>query len=255
MFSEDKFKADIEAIRAKSPLVHNITNFVVMNNTANALLAIGASPVMAHAVEEVADMVSISGALVVNMGTLSPYWVEGMNQAMKTARSKGIPIIYDPVGAGATPYRDEINARLIGDVSPTIIRGNGSEIMALVRSGAGAKGVDSTVGSADAVECARQLSRQTGSVVVISGQTDYIVDRDKVYTNDYGTPIMSRVTGMGCTATAICGAFAAVNKDAAAAGLNAMTLMGRCGEIALGKSDGPGSFQVAFIDALYNFRA
>ena len=254
MSSEEKMRRALAAIRASSPLIHNITNYVVMNNTANALLAIGASPVMAHAPEETAEMASIAGALVVNIGTLSPQWVEGMARAMKSARARGVPIVFDPVGAGATSYRDQASALLISEAAPDIIRGNGSEIMALEKLDIKSKGVDSTVPSDDALESARRLSARTGAVVVVSGRTDYIVDGEETFTNDYGTPMMQSVTGLGCTASAMCGAFAAVNIDRAEAALGAMTLMGLCGEQALGKSKGPGSFQMAFLDALYNFR-
>lgn len=242
---------NLRKINERSPLVHNITNFVVMNNTANALLAIGASAVMAHAVEEVEQMAAASSALVINVGTLSDRWVVAMELAMKSAQKVGVPIVYDPVGAGATTYRNRVNERLLSAVSPTIIRGNGSEIMALAMTGTVTKGVDSTASSDNAIEAAHKLSAQYGSVVVISGQTDYIVCGDKILENHYGTPLMSRVTGMGCTATAICGAFAAVESDAAKAAYQAMTLMGMAGEQAYGKTQLPGSFQVHFIDALY----
>ncbi len=248
------FWDDVERIRTSAPLIHNITNYVVMNNTANALLALGASPVMAHAFEEVADMASIASALVVNIGTLSPDWVEAMEIAMRTAQSKRIPVVFDPVGAGATPYRDRVCQRLLQAASPTIIRGNGSEIMALETKGMRTKGVDSTEASADALASARKLSLQTGAVVVISGPTDYIVQGDQVLENSLGTPLMTRVTGLGCTASALCGAFAAINPSPLAAAHHAMTLMGLCGELALVKTQTPGSFQTAFIDALYSVR-
>lgn len=257
---------DIAAIRSHAPLVHNITNFVVMNNTANALLSLGASPVMAHAAEEVEDMVSIASALVVNVGTLSPAWVEAMELAMRRAASLGVPIVYDPVGAGATPYRNSVNVRLLSAATPTIIRGNGSEIMALAADLAPAlsecetiaaqtKGVDSTASSDAALEAAKRLSSALGSVVVISGPRDYIVSGSSVQTNDHGTPMMARVTGMGCTSSALCGAFMAVRRnDPATAALHAMQTMGMAGEKALAQASGPGSFQVAFLDALYNIK-
>lgn len=257
---------DIAAIRSHAPLVHNITNFVVMNNTANALLSLGASPVMAHAAEEVEDMVSIASALVVNVGTLSPSWVEAMELAMRRAASLGVPIVYDPVGAGATPYRNSVNVRLLSAATPTIIRGNGSEIMALAADLAPAlsecetiaaqtKGVDSTASSDAALEAAKRLSSALGSVVVISGPRDYIVSGSSVQTNDHGTPMMARVTGMGCTSSALCGAFVAVRRnDPATAALHAMQTMGMAGEKALAQALGPGSFQVAFLDALYNIK-
>jgi hydroxyethylthiazole kinase len=260
MKQNESLRRDVAAIRTQAPLVHNITNFVVMNNTANALLAVGASPVMAHAVEEVEEMVRLAGALVVNVGTLSPEWVCGMERAMHTAREVGVPIVYDPVGAGATAYRNVTNERLLNVAAPTIIRGNGSEIQAVAAgfglgSTARTKGVDSTAGSEAAVAAACALSERLGAVVVVSGPTDYIVSGNTVRENSYGTPLMTRVTGMGCTATAVCGAFAAVNADAAEAAANAMTLMGRCGEQAALAANGPGSFQVAFLDALYRFEA
>lgn len=259
---------DVRNIREKSPLIHNITNYVVMNNTANALLAIGASPVMAHAVQEVEQFARMASALVINVGTLSDRWVEAMELAMLAAREAGVPIIYDPVGAGATDYRDSVNERLLGAVNPTIIRGNGSEIMALARcmspltekatavdslGGGTTKGVDSTIESGGALEAAKILSHRYGSVVVISGQTDYVVSGDGVMENHHGTSMMARVTGMGCTASAICGAFAAVNPDAAQAAFNAMSLMGIAGERASAVVRGTGSLQVAFLDELYKF--
>lgn len=254
----ESLRCDVAAIRERSPLVHNITNFVVMNNTANALLAVGASPVMAHAEEEVEDMVRLAGALVVNVGTLSPEWVRGMERAMHAAQEAGVPIVYDPVGAGATPYRNAVNDRLLRGARPAIIRGNGSEILAVAAGfGLGAaaqtKGVDSTARSDAAVAAASALSEHLQSVVVISGPTDYIVNGNEIRENGHGTPMMARVTGMGCTATAVCGAFATVNGDPAAAALHAMTLMGLCGEQAAMRAEGPGSFQAAFLDALYRF--
>lgn len=244
-------KNSLRKIVQNSPLVHNITNYVVMNNTANALLAIGASPVMAHATEEVEQMASIASSLVINVGTLSSAWVEAMEQAMVSAHKCGVPIIYDPVGAGATDYRNRVNERLLSTVSPTIIRGNGSEIMSLARLSAITKGVDSTASSDTAIEAAQKLYAEYGSVVVISGQVDYIVAADKIYENRLGTELMTRVTGMGCTSSAICGAFAAVELNAALAALQAMTLMGMAGEAALQKTTLPGSFQIAFIDSIY----
>lgn len=258
-YNESSLSRDVVLIRERAPLVHNITNFVVMNNTANALLALGASPVMAHAREEVADMARIAGALVVNVGTLSSDWVEAMEMAMRAAREAGVPIVYDPVGAGATPYRGVVNERLLKAVVPTVIRGNGSEIMSLaaliglMESDTRTKGVDSTAVSDAAVVAAVALSEKLGAVVVVSGVTDYIVNGREVKENHYGTPMMARVTGMGCTASALCGAFVAVNSDAVEAVHNAMTLMGVCGERALERAEGSGSFQVAFLDAVYNF--
>lgn len=252
MINAKTISADVSAVREKSPLVHNITNFVVMNNTANALLAIGASPVMAHAVEEVADMAAIASALVINIGTLSPQWVEGMIKAGKAATAKGIPVVFDPVGVGATPYRNEVATQIIETCKPTVIRGNASEIMALAKENVATKGVDSTVATNTALDAAKGLAVQTGAVVVISGAEDFITDGKQVISIKNGVPMMSKVTGMGCTATALLGAFAAVNPNAMMAAAHGMAVMGICGEMAAKQSAGPGSLQMHFIDALYN---
>ena len=241
----------VEDIRAKSPLIHNITNYVVMNNTANALLAIGASPVMIHAEEEVEDMAAIASALVINIGTISPPWVRGMFKAIASARSKGVPVVIDPVGAGATPYRTRTIRELINTDQPTIIRGNASEIMALTDAGLKTKGVDSTAASGEALHAARHISRERQCAVCISGAVDYIVFGDRTVKIANGHPMMTKVTGLGCTASAICGAFAAVEKDPLAAAAKAMAVMGIAGEMAAAQSAGPGSLQMHFLDVLY----
>jgi hydroxyethylthiazole kinase len=245
-------RQQILAVRQQSPLVHNITNYVVMNNTANALLAVGASPIMAHAHSEMADMVKIVGALVINIGTLDEYWVKSMELAIGQANTLGKPWVLDPVGAGATPYRDEMLRQLL-DLKPTIIRGNASEIMALARKSAGpTKGVDSTEESAAAMESARYLQQQYGSVVCVSGACDIVVGKDATVLLTNGHPLMAMVTGTGCTATALIGAFAAVNpQDPFLATVSAMSLLGIAGEKAAQLSAGPGSMQMHLLDQLY----
>jgi hydroxyethylthiazole kinase len=243
--------SSIEDIRKTSPVVHNITNYVTMNNSANALLAIGASPVMAHAEDEVEDMVGIAGALVINIGTLSDPWIRAMFRAAYRAKKRNVPVILDPVGAGATAYRTRTARQLLLEVSAAIIRGNASEIMALLDEKAKTKGVDSTVAAHDAVDVARQLSNINGCVVCVSGETDYIVRGDDVTRIMNGHAMMTRVTGMGCIASALCGAFSAVNSDYAEAAAQAMAVMGIAGEIAAGDVPGPGSLQVRFLDTLY----
>ena len=250
----DALSAAIAAVRAKSPLVHNITNYVVMNNSANALLAIGASPVMAHWVSEMEEMASIAGALVINIGTLDDKWIEGMIAAGKTAMRRGIPIILDPVGVGATSQRTEAAVKIINICQPTIIRGNASEIMALVDASVKSKGVDSSASSDDALESAKKLAAATSSVVVISGETDYVTDGQSVNTVSGGDPIMTSVTGMGCTSSALVGAFAAVVDDPMLAATAAMAVMSLAGERAAERSLGNGSMQVNFLDELYNLR-
>ena len=253
MITIEKLKRDLNSVREQSPVIHNITNYVVMNNTANALLAIGASPVMAHSVDEIKDMVGIASALVLNIGTLDKNWVESMLLAGSIAQEKGIPIVLDPVGAGATKYRTEVSTLLIEKCRPTIIRGNASEIMALVNdSTTQTKGVDSRDSSDAALESAKLLAKQSGAVVVISGETDYITDGTNTKTVFNGNTMMARVTGMGCTATAIVAAFAAINKETMQAATHAMAVMGVSGERAAANARGNGSLQTLFLDELYN---
>ena len=252
MIDVSKLIHDLQMVREKSPLIHNITNYVVMNNTANALLAIGASPVMAHSIDEVAEMASIASALVINIGTLDAQWVESMLVAGKTALEKKIPVVFDPVGVGATSYRTKVSKQIIEECKPSIIRGNASEIMALYNSNVQTKGVDSTNSSDMAISSAEALAKQTGSIVVISGETDYITDGVTTNLVKNGNTMMARVTGMGCTATAIVATFAAINSDMLEASTHAMTVMGITGEIAARYSEGNGSLQVNFLDELYN---
>lgn len=240
----------IQAVRTQAPLVHNVTNFVVMNNSANALLAVGASPIMAHAHAEVRQMQAICRALVVNIGTLDEYWVEAMLLAATEATRLGKPWVLDPVGAGATPYRDEVLARLLA-LRPTIIRGNASEILALARQATTAtKGVDSTAASTEAVAAAQALSAQVGAVVCVSGETDIVVYGPRRVDIGNGSPLMTRVTGLGCSASAVLGAFAAVAPpfEAAVAGVALFSLSG---ELAAAGAAGPGSLQVRLLDTLY----
>ena len=246
---------DLRRVREEAPLVHNITNFVVMNNTANALLAVGALPVMAHAIEEVAEMTALAGALVINIGTLAREWIEAMATAMATARERGIPIVFDPVGAGATTFRTQTCLDLLGRVAPAVIRGNASEIMSLAGSAVRTKGVDSSAAADAAEDAALLLARRYSCAVVVSGAVDLLVDGTRKFLVRNGHPLMPKVTGLGCTATALVGAFCAVNGDPLVAAHHAMTVMGICGELAAAKAAGPGSMQVHFIDALYNLDA
>ena len=250
--SNDVLSAAIAAVRTKSPLVHSITNYVVMNNSANALLSIGASPVMAHWKDEMEEMTAIAGALVINIGTLDTEWIEGMKAAGLAASRRGTPIVLDPVGAGATSQRTNAAWEIINLCHPTIIRGNGSEIMALVDANVKSKGVDSSASSDDALSAAKKLAAETGAVVVISGETDYITNGTDVFTVEGGNPVMTSVTGMGCTATALVGAFAAVEADTMVAATAAMAVMSLAGERAAVNARGNGSMQMHFLDELYN---
>ena len=240
----------IERVRATAPLVHNITNFVVMNTTANALLAIGASPAMVHGLEEVEAFVHHAGALVINIGTLSGTWAEAMRRAADTATAAGVPWILDPVAAGVTPYRSGVAADLVAR-RPAVIRGNASEIRALASDGAAGKGVDSVHGSETAVAAARQLAADTGSVVAVTGAVDYITDGDTVASVANGHPMMSKVTGLGCTASALIGAFLGAGLPPMAAAASGLVALGVAGEIAAAQSIGPASLQLNLLDQLH----
>lgn len=251
---EADFAAALSAIRNSAPLIHNMTNIVVANVTANALLAIGASPAMVENTEEAAELAAVAGAVVVNLGTLSPDWAAAMRLATQRAQAAKRPWLLDPVAVGALGYRTRLAIDLLQH-QPAIIRGNASEISALSGQASGGKGVDSTLSSDAAVEAARGLARNSGAVVVISGAVDYVTDGTRLVGIANGHPIMSRVTGMGCTASAIGGAYLAVSEDPFLAAVLTMVTMGVAGEAAYAKAPAPGSFQTAFIDALYQLEA
>lgn len=246
---------DVLAVRERIPLVHSITNFVVMNYNANVLLALGAAPVMAHAEEEVEDMAAIAQALVLNIGTLEPDWIAAMKLGLRKARARGIPVVLDPVGAGATPYRNRALAELMEAGPPTIVRGNGSEVMSVAGLSAATRGVESSSSSDDAVDAARNLARATGAVVCISGVDDHVIDAGGRWLSlSNGHPWMTKVTGVGCSATAMVGAFAAVQPDAWRATAAAMAYLGVVGEWAaervMAAGGGVGSYQIALLDGL-----
>jgi hydroxyethylthiazole kinase len=226
-----------------------------MNTTANALLALGASPVMAHAVEEAEEMAAMARAVVINIGTLSAPWVEAMIKAGRVARQRGIPLVLDPVGSGATRYRTETALHLIAATRPCIIRGNASEIRSLAGAGGGTKGVDSSHGTEESVDAARKLATRAECVVSMSGPVDVIVDTAREIRVGNGHAMMPRVTGLGCTASALTGAFAAVNSSVLEAAAHAMAVLGIAGEIAAERAEGPGSFQMLLLDALYRMDA
>ncbi|MFZ1977796.1 MAG: hydroxyethylthiazole kinase [Bacteroidota bacterium] len=251
MMTADTLWKDIQKIRAEAPLIHNITNYVVMNTTANALLSLGASPVMAHAIDEVEEMIGIARALVINIGTLSTPWIESMLKAAKAAKKRGIPVVLDPVGAGATQLRTGTSRRLLSEAPPSIIRGNASEIRALFYAGSTTKGVDSLHAADAALDAAAGLSKKYQCTVSVSGAIDIIIQGDNIVRVLNGHPMMPKVTGLGCTASALTGAFAAVNPSGLFAAAHAMAVMGIAGEIAAEQSKGPGTLQLHFLDALY----
>jgi hydroxyethylthiazole kinase len=240
----------LERLRRTGPLVHCITNYVAMDVTANALLAIGASPAMVHAAEEVEEFVSISSALVVNIGTLSPAWVASMERAADRAVALGKPWVLDPVGAGATGYRTR-TARGLSARKPAVIRGNASEILSLAGEVGGTKGVDSTRGADEASGVARELARGLGCVVAVTGAVDYVTDGRRTLAVEHGHPMMTRVTALGCALTGITGAFLAVEPDPVLASAYALALFGLSGEMAASGAIGPGTLRVRMMDALH----
>ena len=253
----DTLWRNVEAVRDGGPLVHNITNYVAMNTSANALLAVGGSPVMIHAREEVVDMASVAQALVVNIGTFEPLWEEAMTRAIETARGRGIPVVIDPVGAGATGYRNEALKRLLAVAPPTLIRANASEVGA-VAHGMGidaaprshGKGVDATDSSDAMRTVAEALAMEVGCVVAMSGERDYVVDATRSVSVANGSALMPKVTALGCSLSAVCGAFCAVEEDPWRAAVHASIYFAVAGEVAAERAAGPGSLQMHLLDVL-----
>lgn len=244
------FAEDCRTIRRVSPVIHNITNYVAMSISANALLAIGASPIMSSEAEEMEEIVGLSSALTVNLGCLERKQIEAMHIAAKAALNLHKPWVLDPVGAGASHLRTETALELISRYKPSVIRGNASEIMSLAGTAARQRGVDSAEESRIASVHAISLARKYSCIVSVSGPTDYITDGNEILSISNGHPLMPSVTAMGCTASAITAAFLAVQDDALEAAASAMALMGLAGEQAASASQGPGSFAVNFIDTL-----
>lgn len=242
---------NLAAVRDKRPLVHNITNFVVMNFTANALLAMGASPVMAHAAGEVEEMVSLAGALVLNIGTLTEEWVESMIRAGRKAFACKIPVVLDPVGSGATTLRTRSARRIIAETRPTVVRGNASEVLSLTDASSRTRGVDSAHSVGAATAAARSLALELGATLAITGPEDLVTDGTRVIRITNGHPLMARVTGTGCAATVIIGAFLAVDPDPVSATATALAYFGLAGEVAARHAAAPGSFMIQMLDALY----
>ncbi|MGD8190433.1 hydroxyethylthiazole kinase [Brevibacillus ginsengisoli] len=242
----------LEKVRDVNPLVHNITNVVVTNFTANGLLALGASPVMANAVQEVSDMARIAGALVLNIGTLNEAQIEAMLIAGRAANEQGVPVIFDPVGAGATAYRTETAQTITREVNVTVLRGNAAEVANVIGEKWAIKGVDAGEGSGDVVSLAHRAAKQLRSIVVITGKNDVITDGERTFLVHNGHPILTKVTGTGCLLTAVIGAFAAVGSDKLEAAVAALVSYGVAAQIAWYNQgeQGPGSFQIEFLNQL-----
>ena len=238
-------------LRERKPLVHQITNYVVMNETANATLALGALPVMAHAREEVEEMVALAGALVLNIGTLSPHWIEAMLLAGKAANERGVPVVLDPVGAGATRFRTETARRLLDEVKVAVLRGNQGEVATLVGVQAEVRGVESIGAGGEPADLARTAARNLGLVASVTGAIDHVSDGDRVLAVANGHELLAAVTGTGCMSSAITGCFLAVARDRPLeAAVGALAAFGVAAEDAARDAKGPGSFHVGLYDAL-----
>ncbi|MCM3569551.1 hydroxyethylthiazole kinase [Neobacillus mesonae] len=236
----------------ENPLVHNITNTVVTNFTANGLLALGASPVMANAPEETADMAKIARSLVLNIGTLTVQTVEAMILAGKSANEHHIPVIFDPVGAGATPFRTESARKILSNVNVSVIRGNAAEIANVIGKQWEIRGVDAGAQAGNVMNLAVTAARQLNCHVVITGKEDIATDGNTTYVVENGHPLLTKVTGTGCLLTSVIGAFAGVEQDVLKAAVAALTFYGVAAEKAADKTAhmGPGSFQIEFLNQL-----
>lgn len=240
----------LRELRELKPLVHQITNYVVMNETANATLALGALPVMAHAPQEVEEMAAAAGALVLNIGTLSEHWVDAMLLAGKATKA---PIVLDPVGAGATTYRTETARRLLDELHVTVVRGNVAEVAKLAGRKAEIRGVESIGAEGSAAELAREAARELGCVVSVTGPTDHISDGERVIAVSNGHELLATVSGTGCMSTAVTGSFLAAKPGSPLeAAAEALVAFGVAGEDAAREAKGPGTFHAGLYDALYH---
>lgn len=247
---QDTVGQTLAKVREHRPLVHNITNFVAMDLSANALLALGASPAMIHAVEEAPEFTAIASALVINIGTLSPPWVSAMRASAEAAAGAGKPWVLDPVGCGATAYRTGV-ARDLASLRPTLIRGNASEILALGGAAGGTRGVDSTASAYSARDVAAEAARAYGCVVGVTGEVDYVTDGRRSVAVHGSDPLITRITATGCALSAICAAFLAVEPDPLTATAHAFAVFGAAARQACDGAPGPGTARVRLLDTLH----
>ncbi len=244
--------ASLRAMREQKPLVHQITNYVVMNETANATLALGALPVMAHAGEEVEEMTGIASSLVLNIGTLSSHWVDAMLLAGAAASARRIPIVLDPVGVGATEYRTATARRILERVDVTVLRGNAGEIATLVGTQAEVRGVESIATGIEPAELARTAARTLGVVASVTGPVDFVSDGERVLAVANGDALLATVTGTGCMSSAITGCFLAAKPgEPLEAAAEALAAFGVAAEAAARGAEGPGTFHARLYDGLY----
>jgi len=240
----------LKKVRDKRPLVHHITNYVTVNDCANITLCVGGAPVMADAIEEVEEMVHLASALVLNIGTLNSAQVESMLKAGRAANRLSIPVVLDPVGAGATKLRTEVARKLLDQLDITILKGNAGEIGVLAGTGGSVRGVDSMGAQGDPVMVASELARTSGAIVIMSGPTDVVSDGKRTSLVDNGHAMMGSISGTGCMAASVAGAFAAVNEDKVLAATAAMVSLGIVGENSAKRAEGPGSFKMALFDEM-----
>jgi hydroxyethylthiazole kinase len=244
--------ATLRVMREQKPLVHQITNYVVMNETANATLALGALPVMAHAVEEVEEMAGIASSLVINIGTLSSHWVEAMLLAGRAAAARRIPVVLDPVGVGATEYRTATARRILDLVDVTVLRGNAGEVATLVGAQAEVRGVESIGAGIEPAELARVAAHRLGVIASVTGPVDHVSDGERVLAVSNGHELLATVTGTGCMSSALTGCFlAAKPADPLEAAAEALATFGVAAEDAAEGAQGPGTFHARLYDALY----
>ena len=247
---KSSYASVLKAVRTQTPLVHHITNYVTVNDCANITLCAGGAPVMAHAEDEVEEMVQFAGALVLNIGTLDQIQIEAMLLAGRAAADREIPIILDPVGAGATTLRTNAARRLMTELPISILKGNAGEIGVLAGVDAKVRGVDSAGIAGNPVEVASTYADQTGITVVMSGETDIISDGNRILLVQNGHPLMGAVSGTGCMVASMVGVYAAVNHDRVISSAAALAAFGIAGERAALRAHGPGSFKIALFDAL-----
>ncbi len=241
----------LETVRQQKPVVHHLTNWVTIYDCAQVVKTLGASPVMAHAREEAAEMAQIASALVLNIGTLTVDFVEAMKVAARSANNKGIPVVLDACGTGATALRDRKCLELLNEVRVDVIKGNASEVARVSGESVKTRGVDATEVSGDLVSLAEKLAEHRKATVVITGKVDIATDGRQTYLVKNGHPLMTRVVGTGCMATSMIGAFAAVEADLCLAAAGALACYGVAAELAAEQASGPASFKERLFDCLY----
>lgn len=240
----------IDEVRSKRTLIHHITNYVTVNDCANVVLAIGANPVMADDPQEVEDMVSICNALVINIGTLNERTVSSMIKAGKKANMLNIPVVLDPVGVGATPFRFQSAKALLEQISFTIIRGNMAEIKVIAGLEAERAGVDSLEEETDGVNIAKALAKKLGCVIAITGKVDIVSDGIECYEIANGDMALTRLTGTGCMSSSLVGSFVGASGKPLLSAIAGIAIMGIAGEIAAKASSGLGTFKMALMDSI-----